>query len=280
MKIAPKKLLFVLVGISMLCNNQAMALPSVRTVLSKFCTTAYWTTIIGIPLGISVYAINKIQNERDVSPSLQAFIKKQLGHRYQKIAIKETHNPYVTRHAMVTNNALLINTHLTNRIDDLLKEKTLTSSEQLELDGFSAIIQHEGNHLYHNDYENKLILLVLAPIAIHAVVKGLAYITRCALIISQTNPTIWKSLAKLPAGAAILSSNLLLALAYSRHIEQRADDKIDDNPALLIGLKKFFEKFPATPVHPLLRAHPTHKQRIERLDERLVKLAQANNHEA
>ena len=172
------------------------------------------------------------------------------------------------------------------------------AKNDFSLKKFQAIIQHEGQHIAHNDLLNYPAVFATSPFIIYYGYQGISKYKNSAPKPTGV-PSFGQSIKKIPQGYALSLTATLMTIAYIRHTEQRADDGIQNDKELLQSLYTYFKKldnilldyirimtgqdevsdyqyhwyaFKTDPTHPTLRS------RLAKLQERMDQLvAQEKN---
>lgn len=102
-------------------------------------------------------------------------------------------------------------------------------NDDLPLDNvFIGSVEHEAQHLKNHDEIKGIIALFSIPLLTHGISKAL----RRTMPPSMLSPLV-KNCLKIPSGLGKGYANTLLYFSYHRHLEQRADDGIEDTLEIL-----------------------------------------------
>lgn len=148
-------------------------------------------------------------------------------------------------------------------------------------------LNHESNHLNNNDTLKQRLASFIAPFMVHYSLKT---INKTMLPSSmKIDSFLAIQLIKIPSAFGKLMLSLGGIQAFSRYLEQQADDNVKNNIDALKGLKAFLaeniiqEKEYYAKGSPLFRlwkkytaSHPSTEKRIALLDQRIMKLEKAS----
>ena len=114
----------------------------------------------------------------------------------------------------------------------------------------AASLAHEREHGIKKHTNAKAALLVAAPFAIHAGCKG---IYNAVFGANKTQPTITRSLLRIPRAGAIVGVSCLVQQIYSRECEREADKAVQLSPLLSRSLAHgLYEQADEKSLEPLL----------------------------
>ena len=250
---------------------------------------------------------------KKISKNVEAFVQETLHDN--KIKVTEFSNN-ICFAAKSTSKQIILNTknkHATglNNLDELIeKRKELTESgKQLselekqelekvkqELSGYKFFLSHEYNHLKALDIPYLVVAACAIPLGTHCITHMIGRKILTSATSSSGIRWFFKELSKLPTGCAKLLVNVGLWTAYSRHREQKADDNIPDDVAILQGGIRFLKHAQKISekklqeikktlsleqqktlaliqtLSPVFDLNPSNEKRIKKLEERVERL--------
>ena len=250
---------------------------------------------------------------KNVSKNVELFVQETLHDN--SIKVTEFSNK-ICFAAKSTSKQIILNTknkHETglNNLDELIeKRKELTESgKQLselekqelekvkqELSGYKFFLSHEDNHRKALDIPYLVVAACAIPLGTHCIPRMIGRKILTSATSSSGIRWFFKELSKLPTGCAKLLVNVGLWTACSRHCEQKADDNIPDDVAILQGgirflkhakkiSKKKLQEIKKTlsleqrktlaliqTLSPVFDLNPSNEKRIKKLKERIKKL--------
>ncbi len=155
---------------------------------------------------------------------------------------------------------------------------------------YRALLQHEGNHIKHNDNLWNVPAQLVTPFATHKMCKVLTQMYQKGKLATAI-PGFATSLKQIPAGLGKAEIIKQILNARSRYVEQRADDGIADDIEILKNhinwvkehdekIKKDLEaQYPDPEVRKIhqffidnLGTHPSGDQRVAKLEQRIAAL--------
>ncbi len=177
-----------------------------------------------------------------------------------------------------------------------LFEQKLQRLQQL-LDKYRFVLQHENNHKQENDFPRFSIAYCSIPLITNFTTYMIRRKVSPFAKSSSGIKWLFRELSKIPTGFAKLFTSYGLFIAYARHREQEADNKVPNDKTILQGGINFFEKLTADResyknyikklppnskeafeenmklfVAKWLDPHPPIEKRIKKLEERIKKL--------
>lgn len=183
-----------------------------------------------------------------------------------------------------------IDPELCGNLFNLLKKQKdthqqLTDAEKEKINWYKAVIQHEGTHLKNND-QMKLLIAGLVTSGV-----GTLFVLSVFKWLDFPAATTLQSVAQLAAKGFVTINYfiiiLLISRAYSRYLEQRADDGIADNIEILqatandcrkqvdnykISDEYYGVSFKERIFRKFFDTHPANEQRAQRFEQRIAKL--------
>lgn len=161
---------------------------------------------------------------------------------------------------------------------NLLQKQQHTPEETEKINLCRSIVQHEATHLKNNDStNNRIAQWVIFGASTLPLVYG--WLKKGS---STTNTqAAMKRLAFIPATITALLANGLANAAYSRYVEQRADNGIANNIDILQAAANKYRKAAEEDkrdgrsdlvFEQLSSTHPSNKQRADRFEQRIAKL--------
>jgi len=292
-------------------SHQANAM-NWRSAFAKGMTAAHWFFVFSGPLSDTYEKITNYKNwpDLDNAPADVTKFVHQLDDRdtssrgYKKLLVKtvDSDSKYLSNSVK---NTILIDTEEALRLQNILhitkngyslgcSDFEMEHAEKM-LDESHAILNHELNHIKNKDAHGRMIAGLAVPIlqsyGMHKLYQGYCTFRNFLSIPVQNKSfSIPRNLLKMPFGIGKNFLNLLSLEAYSRYVEQRADDGIKNDKRILEGNKRVLEKYqpsyeefeaetPLLKKHLmlLLDSHPTPEQRIKKINARLEKLEQEKN---
>lgn len=239
----------------------------------------------GVRRLIDIYNEEKIfQNLDNADENLTHFIKNQLS---------ETHNVTVkgvkvtSEHVSVmgvSRDYVLVHPNSAQTIT-----KALTNNNQNILDQWRGVLEHEGNHKKHSDVIWSSIVKILSPFITQGSTALLSTIT--TYVFKQEKQVSYRQqdLEKVFIMQCIIACvknkiTDMIFLAFSRYIEQRADDEISNNIIVLKATKTLFESWQSPHqsfsikcydwINNFFEIHPLLTTRIQKLEQRIASLSQ------
>jgi hypothetical protein len=261
------------------CNWKAAALGT----FAGGCTLAnYGLAFSPFFLGsLAAYKQDKeIDNIEDVSPEVNAYVRKQLlncGYKNQEKLFVKKGNSY-TSVSTLSHDYIFIPRYEEGKIKENLKRDWLPHCIQnilyrkrpyKELEQSSAIIQHEKSHLINKDS----LRIIVANFIIPCLIQTICIVSKKTFIKPIENYWI-KNVLKIPSGLIKASFALIGTASYYRYTEQEADDGINEDIKTLKALKRDLKNSIGSFYRNdnflfIFSTHPSHGERIERLQERI-----------
>lgn len=217
---------------------------------------------------------------QDVPEAIHSFVQKNIqdiGYNEPNLIVK-VDTKWSAGRRIITLPYCEVNSEKPYSLINLLQKQQHTPEETEKINLCRSVVQHEATHLKNNDYAKTRIaqLAILGAVTLSLVYcwfnKGTST--------SNTQDAI-KRLAFIPATITALYANDLAYTAYSRYIEQRADNGIADNIEILQAAANTYRKAAEKDkregrsdfVFEQLRStHPSNKQRAEKFEQRIANL--------
>lgn len=230
-----------------------------------------------VVLGSLVLSKDLIFNKggKSVSTTVEQFVKEQ--------AIKKGLNPHLIEVRALTTIGLqpisagsytiAISNNYINHLEALLSNIQRSQQQEYELGMYKVLLDHEFNHIKHKDTK-KIALVVLIIIG---------FVEALDILVIKNIPLLQGFIAYMPTMSLFVRSSIMYflglvsVLAYSRHLEQRADDYIENDLIYLITMRAFLNKMeslesPRSWLMRLFATHPSFAQRCAKLTERIERL--------
>lgn len=228
------------------------------------------------------------QNVKNADENTTHFIKQQLL-KTHNISIKEVKiTPSMGTLNMGLNNSnyILVSPDTAETITEALR-----TNDQSTLDQWRGVLEHEGNHAKNNDLFFLNIADIVSPFISRGTIALLAMMSAQLFKHKHEKRNVYRphDHQKILIKKAILPYlniplSLLTELAFSRYVEQRADNQISDNITILKATKKLFESWQKPEekqyfgetcynwLHNFFETHPLWSTRIQKLGERIALL--------
>lgn len=246
-----------------------------------------WGTVIVMSAAINMIVWQLIKKQPSeglpVCPVVESFVRKQLV----KINLENPASIKVRSHKTIffaaSHDTIYIREDMVAKIESLLARAYYDAAANKSLNKYRAVIQHEGGHIKHAHAFKGLMASALAPAGC---IGTFLWIKEK---LSLTNPV--RNLMDAISHIALEVENgkyifqfpqTILLLAFSRYHERQADGCMVDDVAILQGGIDMFEELRADNGDvegwaAYLSTHPTLKERILNLKERIKRVKRAHN---
>lgn len=236
---------------------------------------------------------------REVSPKVQKYISDQLGPFLKDKNIKiysdlTSYGEYSYSTDSI-NHIYIAYNQATRKafLQELLEKENLTEEDHKKLMMINFALHHEAGHIKHNDRLKYALSSIIIPNLNWIILKKIQsyYENKIA--------SFWNLSLKITLDLALAVMNEFILKSYSKYREQEADNIVPNNKALIEGgimlhdgqedlqkgLIRMLEKCTsqwqrfavraAFVIFKLTREHPTDKERVEKLKDRLLKINKA-----
>lgn len=170
------------------------------------------------------------------------------------------------------NNVIFVNANYTSHLKD-----AINTQDKEVINQWKAVFQHENGHIKNHDMLSGGVAYLTMPLLNHKLIK----IGKKALPFTyKITSFVGMQCAKIASGVGKYFYNDLQLKQMRRIQEQRADDGVSNDIDTLQGLRSFFinnEENPRSIKDHLFHSHPSHAQRIAKIDERIEKLKKQSN---